>query len=128
MSLLERAQQCLASAHDAPETARNASQPLCKNYLELAKQWTRLANEIAASATESETENPTMSVRYIFILHVNGNVVERLEQHFCHEVEALESAYDLASCFDIDVWAEDRIITQVKQRKESALVSNGLTQ
>jgi hypothetical protein len=55
-------------------------------------------------------------------------VVERLEQHFSHEVEALEAAHDLALCFDVDVWAEDRIITQVKQRKEPASVSNVSTQ
>src|SRR5436190_21208671 len=102
MSLSERARQCLGFAREAREAARNASPPLREDYLELAAQWTKVANEVAASAAEIETESAAMSVSYLFILHIDGNVAEPLEQHSFNEAEELAAAHDLAADFDID--------------------------
>jgi hypothetical protein len=56
---------------------------------------------------------------YIFIFHTDEDIaVERMEALFGDDLDALEAAEHLAEHCKIDVWADDRLVAQVKKGNE----------
>ena len=55
----------------------------------------------------------------IFIFHSDDDIaVERMEALFEDDLDALEAAENLAEYCQIDVWAGERLVAQVKKGNE----------
>jgi hypothetical protein len=62
-------------------------------------------------------------VRYLFILHIDGEDATCTEMECADDAEALMTAAHLTQLCDVDVWAQERIVGTVQRKADLAKAS-----
>jgi hypothetical protein len=63
---------------------------------------------------------------YIFVFHSGGLPLDRVEQEFSTEAEALAAARILSSRYGIDVWLGDEVVATMSKRIDDRRADAGM--